>query len=126
MNRTKLLVSIILSAVFIALLSGLFSANISPYVSATELKSDEIPHTNVQVFGQVLLDTIYFDNDSGITTFDLTDGNQSISVTHRGLINNLEHSTDVVVIGDYVDDVFQAEKVLVKCPSKYEDAPREG
>ncbi len=121
MNRGKFLVIIVLSAIFIVLIMGVFTENISPYISVSDLKTDNKPNRNVQVFGQVLLDTIYFDNDSGITTFDLTDGKQSISVMHIGMINNLEHSTEVVAIGEYISGVFQAQKVLVKCPSKYVD-----
>jgi len=76
---------------------------------------------------------IYYDNDGKIIKIewythdvkdcelDITDGNQSISVTHKGMINNLEHSTEVVAIGEYNNGLFQAEEVLVKCPSKYED-----
>ncbi len=127
MNKGKLLVIILLPAIFIVLMMGLFTENISPYISVSDLKTDNTENRNVQLFGQVILNTIYFDNNSGITTFDLTDGKQSISVTHRGMINNLEHSTEVVAIGEYRSGLFQAEKVLVKCPSKYEDLiPEDG
>ena len=121
MKKSKLLVIIVLPAIFIVLMFGLFTENISPYISVSDLKTDNIQNRNVQLYGQVILDTIFFNNDSGITTFDITDGNQSISVTHKGMINNLEHSTEVVAIGEYNNGLFQAEEVLVKCPSKYED-----
>jgi len=32
----------------------------------------------------------------------------------------MEHSTSVVVIGKYSGEDFHAQKLLVKCPSKYE------
>jgi len=109
----------VLLAIFIVLMMGIFTENISPYTSVSDLKTDNTQNKNVQLYGQVILDTIFFNNDSGITTFDITDGNQSISVTHKGMINNLEHSTEVVAIGEYNNGLFQAEEVLVKCPSKY-------
>jgi len=121
LNKGKLLVIIVLPTIFIVLMMGLFTENISPYISVSDLKTDNTQNRNVQLYGQVILDTIFFDNDSGITTFDITDGNQSIPVTHRGMINNLEHSTEVVAIGEYKSGLFEADKVLVKCPSKYED-----
>jgi len=31
------------------------------------------------------------------------------------------HSEKVVVIGHYTGDVFKAEKILLKCPSKYQE-----
>ena len=126
MKKSKLLVIIVLPAIFIVLMFGLFTENISPYISVSDLKTDNIQNKNLQVFGQVLLGTIYFDNDSGVTTFDLTDGKQSISVMHTGRINNLEYSTEVVAIGEYISGVFQAQKVLVKCPSKYQELIPEG
>ncbi len=99
---------------------SLFNENISPYVSVSELINEDVNNKNVQVFGQVIIDSIYFDQNSGIITFDITDGNQSVQVNHRGMINNLQNSTQVVAIGSYRNNVFEADKVLVKCPSKYE------
>lgn len=99
---------------------GLFTENISPYISVSELITEDVTNRNVQVFGQVIIESIYFNQDSGIITFDLTDGNQSIQVNHKGMVNNLQNSTEVVAIGTYNDSIFTADKVLVKCPSKYE------
>jgi cytochrome c-type biogenesis protein CcmE len=121
LKKSKFLIITGLLAIFIVLMMGIFTENISPYISVSDLKTDNTQNKNVQLYGQVILDTIFFNDDSGITTFDITDGNQSISVTHKGMINNLEHSTEVVAIGEYNNGLFQAEKVLVKCPSKYED-----
>ena len=121
MKKSKFLIITGLLAIFIVLMMGIFTENISPYISVSDLKTDNTQNKNVQLYGQVILDTIFFNNDSGITTFDITDGNQSISVTHKGMINNLEHSREVVAIGEYNNGLFQAEEVLVKCPSKYED-----
>lgn len=120
MKKGKLIVIIVLPAIFIVLMMGLFTENISPYISVSDLMTKNTQNGNVQLYGQVILESIFFDNDSGITSFDITDGNQSISVMHKGMINNLEHSTEVVAIGEYNNDLFQADKVLVKCPSKYE------
>ena len=50
----------------------------------------------------------------------MTDGNAKLNVVHEGIVSNLRNSTEVVVIGKYGEDgIFYAEKVLVKCPSKY-------
>lgn len=126
MNKIKILVIIVLPVIFLVLISGLFTSNISPYVSVTELKENNRVQQNIQVYGQVIVDTIRFDRDSGMLYFDLTDGNSSVTTRHRGMVNNLQNSTEVVAIGEYQGDLFQAEKILVKCPSKYEAAVREG
>jgi cytochrome c-type biogenesis protein CcmE len=81
---------------------------------------------NLQVFGQAVVDTIQLNTQTGILTFDLTDGNNTVTIRHRGMVNNLRNSTEVVAIGEYRDGVFQAEKLLVKCPSKYEEIKEEG
>ncbi|MFC1754778.1 cytochrome c maturation protein CcmE [Thermoproteota archaeon] len=120
MNKSKLVVLIALPAIFIVLMMGLFTENVSPYVSVSELMTEDVTNRNVQVFGQVIIESIYFNQDSGIITFELTDGNQSVQVNHKGMINNLQNSTEVVAIGKYNNIIFNADKVLVKCPSKYE------
>lgn len=125
MNKVKLLAIIVLPAIFIILISGLFTSNISPYVSVTELKEKDTVQRNIQVYGQLLVDTINYEKESGMLSFELTDGNSTVMIRHRGMVNNLQNATEVVAIGEYSNGVFQAEKVLVRCPSKYEAASRE-
>ncbi len=126
MNKFKLLTLIVLPVIFVALIASLLAANISPYVSVTELKAGNMVNRNLQVFGQAVVDTIQLNTQTGILTFDLTDGNNTVTIRHRGMVNNLRNSTEVVAIGEYRDGVFQAEKLLVKCPSKYEEIKEEG
>ncbi len=121
MKKGKLLVIIVLPALFLVLMAGLFTENISPYISVTELKTDDVANRNVQVYGDVLVDSIHFDKDLGLLSFDITDGDSVVQVQHRGMVSNLQNATEVVAIGEYIDGVFQAEKVLVKCPSKYQE-----
>ncbi len=122
MRKNKLLVIVALPAIFVALIAGVFSANVSPYVSVTQLITQNMTQRSIQVYGQVIVDTIYFDKNTGIETFVLTDGNSTVTVNYRGIVNNLQNSTEVVAIGTYGGKIVQAERVLVKCPSKYEAA----
>lgn len=47
---------------------------------------------------------------------------QIMPVTYRGVIpGNFDQATMVVAIGRYRTDHFEAEQLLVKCPSKYQD-----
>jgi cytochrome c-type biogenesis protein CcmE len=124
LNKFKILAIVALPLIFVVLISGLFTSNISPYVSVTQLKGDNMVQKNIQVYGEVIVDTINYDRDSGMLTFDLTDGNSSVTIRHQGMVNNLQNSTEVVAIGEYGGDVFQADRVLVKCPSKYEAEAR--
>ncbi len=66
-----------------------------------------------------------FERDEGSTTarFSLTDGAETLSVVHQGVVPGLffnEHS-EIVLEGTYADDrVFLTQNVpIVKCPSKY-------
>ena len=125
MKKVKIMAIIALPTVFIVIVSGVFTANLSPYISVTQLKEQNMTQVNIQVYGQAVVDTIYYNSTSHIESFDLTDGINTVKVTYRGLINNLQNSTEVVAIGVYNGVILQAEKVLVKCPSKYEAAAKE-
>jgi len=122
MKKNKLLVIVALPTIFVALIAGVFTANVSPYVSVTQLITQNMTQRNIQVFGQVIVDTIYYNKTTGIETFVLTDGNSTVTVNYRGIVNNLQNSTEVVAIGIYDGKIIKAERVLVKCPSKYEAA----
>jgi cytochrome c-type biogenesis protein CcmE len=42
-------------------------------------------------------------------------------VIYRGVIpGNFDQATSIVAIGRYQGDHFEAEQLLVKCPSKYQ------
>ena len=125
MKKVKIMAIIALPTVFIVIVSGVFTANLSPYISVTQLKEQNMTQVNVHVYGQAVVETIYYNSTSHIESFDLTDGINTVKVTYRGLINNLQNSTEVVAIGVYNGVILQAEKVLVKCPSKYEAAAKE-
>ncbi len=121
-KKTKLVTMFTLPVVFVALIAGVFTSNVSPYVSPTQVIKQNMTQRNIQVYGQVIVDSIYYNKSNNIETFVLTDGNNSITVSFRGIINNLSNATEVVAIGTYNGKMIQAERVLVKCPSKYETA----
>ena len=58
-------------------------------------------------------------------SFAVTDGNQTIPVTYRGVIpDTFTDSVDVVVEGRYNrNGTFVATTLLAKCASRYENAP---
>ncbi len=125
MNKGKLLVIIVLPVLFIILMASLFTENVSPYISVSELRTGNMTNRNLQVFGEVLIDSINFDKERTLLTFDITDGESSVEVHHRGMVSNLQNATEVVIIGEYVNGILQADQVLVKCPSKYQEIQSE-
>jgi cytochrome c-type biogenesis protein CcmE len=93
---------------------------LSPYVPFSEAMSS--PGKYVQVIGR--LDTgasvVHREGEYGFTVID-KDG-AKMSVTHRGTKpQNFEQADQMVMLGRYKagDNMFEADKVLVKCPSKY-------
>ncbi|MBN2158029.1 MAG: cytochrome c maturation protein CcmE [Spirochaetes bacterium] len=93
---------------------------LSPYVPFREAKSN--PGKYVQIIGR-LDRTIPVQLREGELVFSVIDreGNK-LDVTHRGAKpQNFEHTEQVVMIGKYdsTGGIFKADRVLVKCPSKY-------
>lgn len=120
MKRGKILLIIVPTALILVLISNLFMTSLSPYLTVSELIEKGEYDRNVQVIGKVDKGTITFDVKSGILSFVLTDGKAILNVRYKGIVSNLENSTEVVVVGKYgKDGFFYAEKILVKCPSKY-------
>ncbi len=97
-----------------------FTQNVTPYISFAEAK---LSGRQVQVAGKLKPDSV--DYSSGVLRFTLLDPDKSESlvVIYRGTRPaNLEEAESIVVIGKYdnTSDIFFANKILTKCPSKYE------
>lgn len=119
--KRRHLYGLILIIVFTVFCGFVFSQSLTPYVSFKEAMEK---NGSVQVKGVLLSSKINSINDGHGITFRLEDEEGTIvTVVYPGLKpENLEHSTSVVVIGSYSkeEEVFNAEKILVKCPSKYQ------
>lgn len=63
-----------------------------------------------------------YDNGQDIFTFYLKDtlGTVEKIVYHDPKPMNFETAEKVVIIGKYSDSGFDADKIIMKCPSKYE------
>ena len=103
-----------------------FKENINPY---TDFSGAESAWGDVQVKGtweQNL--TSNYDINSHVFTFFLKDEKGNVKqVEFKGAKpNNFEHATSVVVKGRMEGDKFVSEKILVKCPSKYQSEQADG
>ena len=119
-NRKLLLISLI--AIFIGYAGWNLSESMTPYVSIAEA---EAAKGNVQVKG--LLDKSVqpqqMDNDFNFVLKDEESG-QTMPVKYRGTKpDQFDSAYHVVAIGKYnaEDKSFHANKLLIKCPSKYEN-----
>ncbi|MGB2691145.1 MAG: cytochrome c maturation protein CcmE, partial [Thermodesulfobacteriota bacterium] len=93
------------------------------YLTVEELKA-QVPtvyDTRVRVSGIVVPGTIIIDANNAIE-FQITDGTQNVNVTYEGIIPDIfADDVEAVVEGVYAkNDVFEADTLLAKCPTKYE------
>ena len=120
MNRKILLA--ILIAIFIGYAGWNLSESVTPYVSIAEAEASK---SNVQVKG--LLDKSIqpqqIDSEFNFTIKDEESG-QTMPVKYKGTKpDQFDLAYHVVAIGKYnvEDNSFHANKLLIKCPSKYEN-----
>lgn len=95
-----------------------FQSALTPYISIAEAKTAK---GLVQVSGLVRDGKSSYDA-SGNFTFVLTDdkGNTLPVIYKHVKPSNFDQAIGTVAIGHYKDGVFEADQLLVKCPSKYE------
>ncbi len=117
--KPKYIIGIVIILVFIIYAAINLSKSLTPYVSVDEAKNSE---KMVQVKGQRVPGSENFDVDDKIFTFRMTDEKgDEFEVIYNGVKPaNLEQATEVVVIGRFDQGKFNADQLLVKCPSKYQ------
>jgi cytochrome c-type biogenesis protein CcmE len=117
--NVKLIVAILLLAIAAVFGVSSFKKSMTPYVSFGEAKK---LNGLVQVNG-VLADKNYvMKKDEQFLEFHLKDSRGEVmTVEYRGTIpGNFDQATSIVAIGQYKNERFQADQLLVKCPSKYQ------
>ena len=76
----------------------------------------------VRVSGKLQPESFHRATGSTLSEFHLTDGSETLSAAHEGVLPDLffnEHS-EIILEGSYhPNGVFISENVIVKCPSKY-------
>ncbi len=96
---------------------------LNPYLSVTHVANnlDRYEGKNIQVMGVIAIGSIVR-GDEGTTRFAITDGSGSLEVTYVGTLpQNFDQGKDIVVVGTFKGgEPFDASKILMKCPSKYE------
>jgi cytochrome c-type biogenesis protein CcmE len=97
-----------------------FMSNASPYVTIEQAKNNS--GTRLHLAGDILKPSVKTDLVNHTLLFDVKDKNGDvITVKHLGEPPaNMNEATEVVAIGKMEGDKFVSEKLLVKCPSRYE------
>lgn len=93
------------------------------FVSEVVAQPEEYMNRNVQVAGLIVKETVEKEEEPNSYLFDLTDGKSTIKVRYQGSdpIQNVKPGVGVTVIGTLSPDgTLISNKVLFKCPSKYQ------
>jgi len=98
-----------------------FQKTLTPYLSFDDAKKTK---GVVQVMGALDKQSDRYDDKTEQLSFELIDPNgHRMPVVYRGLRpGNFKDAISIVAIGRYQDGRIEAEKLLVKCPSKYQGA----
>lgn len=115
--KVLLAVALLLVAAGVGITS--FKKSMTPYISFAEAR-----HASglVQVNGKLADKNYVLKRDEQFLEFKLRDSKDEIlPVVYRGVIpGNFDQAVSIVAIGRYAGDHFEAENLLVKCPSKYQ------
>ncbi len=118
--KPKLIFGLLLVAASIAFGVTSFQKSLTPYVPFAEARRSGL---SSQVNG-TLSDpsTVRYNVDKAELVFALQDDKHEVlEVVYKGVKPaNFEQATSVVAIGTFKDGRFEADQLLVKCPSKYQ------
>jgi cytochrome c-type biogenesis protein CcmE len=96
-----------------------FTKSMTSYVDFAEAQKRA---SRVQVMGAVDHDKVVYDVDKQLLEFPITDeAGATMTVHYSGTMpGNFSQATHAVCVGRYNGSQFEAEQLLIKCPSKYQ------
>lgn len=118
MKIKLILASVIIVVVGVWAFSS-FTKSMTSYVSFSEAQKRS---GRVQVMGAIHHDKVTYDTDHKQLLFTITDDEgTTMQVKYSGTMpGNFSQATHAVCIGKYTGQVFEADQLLIKCPSKYQ------
>jgi cytochrome c-type biogenesis protein CcmE len=119
--NSRTLILIVITAIFMVVMMLNFASNTSIY---TDFKTAKTSGEEVHVVGQwVKREQSYYDAQKDEFSFYLQDtlGNEALVIYPDPKPVNFEQADKIVIIGKFENDTFFASKILMKCPSKYEN-----
>ena len=127
MSSTKKFVigGVVVVAVIGVLIATSFSGSTSDYLTIAEVKALE-PEQNrdSRVSGGIVPDSVEWSTRDMHLTFEIEDDTGTLPISYHGpQPDMLVDAVEAVAIGKYdpAARVFEAEELLMKCPSKYEE-----
>jgi cytochrome c-type biogenesis protein CcmE len=103
--------------------SRAFVANLTPYITFEQAREAK---GQVQIVGKLVKGSTAYKNKTLLFQM-VDDKNDRMPVAYDDVRPpNFEMATQITAIGAYDGDTFRAEKLLVKCPSKYQGEDGKG
>ena len=127
MNTKKKFIIIIisLSILTIGWISLDFKTAAVPYVSIEDLTCNynSFSQKRFRIGGSVENGSINFSDDKLTVSFTLTQGNYSLAVKHTSaaIPDLFGDGAEVIIEGNYKNNLFVAENLMTKCASRYEE-----
>ena len=99
---------------------GAFLKTSSPYVTIAQARQNG--ETGLHLEGDILQSSVKTLASKHLLTFNVRDVNgDTIEVEYAGAVpQNFAEANKVVAVGQMKGDIFASDRLLVKCPSKYE------
>ncbi len=134
-KRKIIIASIFLSCAILFLIVASTFSSAQYYLTVDELLTQRQYYQGkeVKISGKVLGSSILYDQDTHRLTFVITSEDKSknlntsypkdtLKVYYQGIKPDLLNNDVLVIASGHLigDDVFQADELLFKCPSKYE------
>jgi cytochrome c-type biogenesis protein CcmE len=115
----KVMIAVALLAAATAVGVSSFKKTMTPYIGFAEARTAS---GLVQVNGKLADKDYVLKPQEQFLRFNLKDDHGEVMpVEYRGVIpGNFDQAVSVVAIGKYSGDHFEAQQLLVKCPSKYQ------
>ncbi len=122
MKNRKALVTITAATLAMGFVVMAFVANASPYGTVSDAKAGG--RDRLHVAGDVIDGSVKRDLANNRLLLTIVDkAGDKMDVFHTGeMPSNLAEVKQVVVVGKLEDGKFHSTEMLVKCPSRYEDA----
>ncbi|WP_245867621.1 Cytochrome c-type biogenesis protein CcmE [Sporomusa silvacetica DSM 10669] len=119
MMKVRHRIGLLIIIAFVAYSFIAFQTSLTPYVSFAQAKSST---GAVQVRGVLATEKITVTENGKTVTFLLRDETgEEVPVIYQGTKpEGLDQATSIVAVGKYQNGQFVAEKLLIKCPSKYQ------
>ena len=97
--------------------SRAFVANLTPYITFEQAREAK---GQVQIVGKLVKNSTAYENKTLLFQI-VDDKNDKMPVAYDDVRPpNFEMATQITAIGAFDGETFRAEKLLVKCPSKYQ------